>query len=540
MSLASNHTQRKSTWRTRSASLLLALICIVATLSCILKAQAQGIDSQYPSRSAILSQSDNSTSKGVHKHERRKMAGRTVLGYTSPWNPQGAELVEEYRGKFDVVVPCWHTVDIVRAQKGGEAFYEVRGEMTERDRQWKDRLQVATREADLPGHNTSDTILSSAEQDTRLPPVKVLPRFALDRWTPEDLAEMLTKEEHLEAFSSAVMTVIEEAGYDGLVIESNAVWAMKGLVEHLAALLRANDKQIGVVLPPLRTGHVDAEVEKTNRVVLHSIKTLGPIADFVHIMTYDYTGMNGQAFEDVYDTSSLPEGSPLAQDGVRTPGPNTPISWLEGNIEMLSGSLETPGAQNIFETNDMGHTEFVNQHGIADKLLFGVALYGYSYPVGWFETKSASKHGVPRIPPPSPLVSKDNSTSAQEAARAKADKKDEELAHRAVLRFAGDAFTQRDLVGRLKVHKALIRLDEESQEQFLDYVAVLPPSQQPDPKELPEGYNKGQPMASYYRAYFPSAHTISKRLSTVAELSPAAGVAFWDVGQAGRWLLEAI
>lgn len=79
-----------------------------------------------------------------------------------------------------------------------------------------------------------------------------------------------------------------------------------------------------------------------------------------------------------------------------------------------------------------------------------------------------------------------------------------------------------------------MRQEPQSGEQYIDFVAAMPAHQQP--KDVPADANGGKPFASYYRAFWPSAHTMAMRAAVLADYTDV-GVALWDVGQAGEWLL---
>lgn len=496
--------------------LMLALAALCET------SLAQSITSDFPSRTAILEQSDRvAGNASIVNHSRKHMLGRYVMGYVTPWNEKGPELVERYRGKFDAVAPCWHTVEVVRTgdKETGQTFYEIKGQPTEKDKAWQARLQ--------------ESIEDVAKYGKTLEPVQVLPRFALDQWTPEDLAQMVSSQELSGKLAAAITATAIEGDYDGIVFESSSVWALESIVELLAAQLHLVGKTLTIVIPALRPDVNDAKGEKINRIVLVALKRLGPLADRVHVMTYDYS-MGGRKLRETIDLKTLPEGSPLLHEGVRLPGPNTPLEWLRSNLEMLSGSLETPGSETVFG-NLAEVAEYVNANNLKEKLLMGVALYGWSWPVSWHSVRTMDAQGQPRLPPPSPIEKKDNDEEAQAAARAKAAAKDEALGHVPVVRYGADPFTQSDLIMRLQKHKALIRQDEVSGEQLVDYIAQLPDEFQP--KEAAE-QGKGK-MSGYYRAYFPSASTIRQRLEIIEDFD-GAGVAAWDVGQSGAWLLDAL
>lgn len=502
----------------RQLPIILICFCVLVALC-----QSQSLYSPYPSRTTILALSNKSRENAtVVNHIRRHTSGRTVLAYVTPWNPRGTILAEEFRGKFDIISPAWHTID--PAHVDGKTYYNVGGGTTGKgDDEWVKRMQN-------PGKDGNGD---------PLPPVNISPRYVLDQFTAEDLLELLQNDELMEQMARNVYLSVMDNGYDGAVFECAAVWAIEPLIKLIGEKLHAENKTLTVVIPALRGEHGE-EATTSNKIAIHGMRVLSPLADYTMVMTYDHAGLAGVQYGDVYDKSALPEGSALAQDGVRTPGPNAPLEYLEQNLEQLTGQLEVmEGPQ--FSMSGSGVDSVYNSEGAAERLLVGLPLYGYTYPIAWFDNTIVAQDSVPRLPPASPLVANDNDTDAQAKAREKADKKDRENTNIVpLLRFAGEPFKHADLEARLKQNKALIRLDEKSHEQYFDYVDQLSPSiiehmvRKNPTKKVDEN-----PMAnaSYFRAYFPSAHTMKQRLQVILD-KPGAGIALWDLGQAGEWLLH--
>ncbi|UZJ55521.1 hypothetical protein CBS101457_004841 [Exobasidium rhododendri] len=475
---------------------------------------AQSIDSPFPSRTTIIAQSNNSRSNAtIADHIRTHSQDRTVLGYVTPWNPRGTSNAEKFRGKFDIIAPAWHTVDVVHVD--GKTTYEVGGGMpSKEDEEWVRRMQNPAKDG----------------EGRTLPQVNISPRYVLDRFTPEDLVELLGQELLMEELVREIMESVDTNGYDGVVFECAAIWAVEPLIRMLADQLHEKGRTIVTVIPALRQD-ADDQTEQANKIAMHGMKTLSPIVDYIMVMTYDHAGQQGLAFQDVYDVNILPPESPLRQDGVRCPGPNTPLDYLTINAEQLSGDLEA-----LLSGGFVMQSEQDSAAPLSSKMLMGLPLYGYTYSVGWFDQHSNSSLGVARIPPSSPIASKDNDTAAQASSREKATKREEQTSSVVpVLRFPGEPFKHDDLIEILKKNKALIRIDEASQEQYFDYVATLPPSKQP--KVAEEDASSQKPLASYYRAYFPSAHTMFSRLNAMHDF-PGMGIALWDLGQCGEWLLQ--
>jgi chitinase domain-containing protein 1 len=488
--------------------MLLRLAVISAFLASTVS--TQDIRSEYPSRSTILGQADSIQSNAsVVNHIRKHTQDRVVLGYITPWHPKGVTLAEEYRGKFDMISPTWHTADVTHT--GGKTFYSVGGAPPgQAEIDWMRRMQNTAKDGN----------------GQELPKVKILPRYVLDQFTPQDLVELLTDDKHMRSMTRSIIESVDEHGYDGVVFECAAVWAIDKLIAMIAAEVRNRGLMIVTVIPALRQ---DKDAEQARNITMGAMASLSPMVDHVMVMTYDHAGPTGRHYEDVFNVNELPTDSPLRQAGVRVPGPNTPLEYLTTNAEQLSAGLEMPSDEFVMQATQI--------RSVASKMLLGLPLYGYTYPVGWFDQQSSSQQSVARIPPSSPVASKDNDTEAQTASREKALKREKETSSVIpVLRFPGEPFKDADLADVLQEKKVLVRLDESSQEQYIDYVAKLPPTQQPNITEE-ERERLKQPAASYYRAYFPSAHTMKKRLQTIQDF-PEMGVSIWELGMASRWLLD--
>lgn len=493
--------------------LLLAVILgiISSTPSC-----SQDIHSSYPSRTTILAQSNITHSNAsVVNHIRKHTQDRIVLGYVTPWNPRGIHIAESYRGKFDFISPAWHTADAIHT--GGKTYYQIGGAPSgEGEIDWMRRMQKPAKD----------------ENGRDLPKVSISPRYVLDRFTPEELVELLTSDENMASMTRSIVESVEEHNYDGIIFECAAVWAIEKLITMLADELHNRGKTIVTVIPALRQDKDPSNVQATS-ITMHATSILAPLVDYMMIMTYDHAGPTGRPYKEVYNIDTLPAESPLRQKGVRAPGPNTPLDYLTINAEQLSAELE--GVQNsVFFMQ--GQT--TSSTSISSKMLMGLPFYGYSYSIGWFDQNSSSTHGVVRVPPSSPIAAKDNDTDAQAASRLKAQKKDDESPTVVpVLRFPGEPFKHDDLIGVLEDRKVLVRLDESSQEQYIDYVAKLPSSRQPNLTEEEKLQSNNQSQASYYRTFFPSAHTINSRLKAMDDF-PQMGIAIWELAFGGNWLLD--
>jgi hypothetical protein len=42
--------------------------------------------------------------------------GNVVLGYVTPWNPEGKRIARQYAPKFDIIAPVWYNVNLEQLQ----------------------------------------------------------------------------------------------------------------------------------------------------------------------------------------------------------------------------------------------------------------------------------------------------------------------------------------------------------------------------------------------------------------------------------------
>lgn len=488
----------------------------------------QDLYSEYPSRSAILggwSGPPLPSSASTSNHTRMS-PHLNVLGYVTPWNSDGYTLTEQYRGKFDAVSPVWYTL--------------------------KPTLDDATKYAMAGGPSTSAEVAwyrrlteHSVDEVTgeTLPPVKVLPRVLLDNWSTQQYKQLLSSFLEGMALTEAIVAEVVLRKYDGIVFETGAVWALYEPLKMLAERLHAEGKEIIIVLPAMRENQTES-----NELVTSAAKALAPLVDGMHVMTYDHLGPMGAPalFE-----RQLPAHSPLLKDGVRTPGPNAPLTFIKENIHVIQGGevddsedadfAQSEGNQQVFQPgtsslqsdygtiNATSDAYAASPSAILSKLLVGISMYGYEYPIAFMDDV-----GVPRLttPPSSPISTKDNSSEEQAKYRARADQRDASRQVTPILGQPGKAITIHYLIDVLLHNKALVRRDEPSAENYIEYVKAKEDGSMHQREDGSQA-----PVAWYRRAYFPSPRTIEERLNIVEE-SRAGGVALWDVGQGGAWLLH--
>lgn len=490
------------------------------------------------------------TQKWWTNHTRFLPTHSTVLAYVTPWNqPAGRENAEMYRGKLDLVAPAWYSVlpreDDVLANDEG---FPVRGGFpTDEDRDWVKRLQTAT----------------EASDGQELAPLKIVPRFLLEDWMPADDMALL-KPERATLLSQALLDVIKRENFDGAVLESSAAWRAPQAVASVGDAFAKAGKMLVVVFPPFR-----ANEDGVASVLAHAVQVVTPHVDFITVMTYDHAGPAGATVD--LDKYNVTAQSPLRVDTdeeirsqMREPASNQPRKFVETNLNTLLGEPQPSSHESNSEAEDdeMGSIdEQIKRMGgmpLSDtgtfgrqrsqrpskttvggllapednhKVLLGMPLYGYTYPVIWINQKNG--RGEPKVPPAAPPRARQHSSLAASKARSQGERK--ELGKVPLLRGQGEPMTHADMMHWFtqKSVRPLIYNDPESYEARFDYIA---PSKEGLP--VPDGHG-GTREGIYYRAYVPSAYTMVKRREMLAQW-PGTGAALWELGQAAPWLLHGL
>ncbi|KAI0146162.1 hypothetical protein GGR57DRAFT_516991 [Xylariaceae sp. FL1272] len=295
--------------------------------------------------------------KDVHPENPKRYPDVPILGYVTPWNSRGKQLIEDFRTKFDIISPVWYTI---HPDADSAKVYRIEGgPPSEDDIAWYKRLQKPS--ASGPGV------------------VKVTPRFILENWNQDDYNNLVFNQTRWDILSSSVWGVVNDMSFDGIVFESSATHAMGGALEPLSAVLHSHGKILTLVMPPLRTAPGNGA---QNRVILESIPPLAKITDYFSIMTYDLTGPAG-----LESDRSFPAGSTMAESKkhgkVREPGPNTSLEWIKVNMGALSHLLTLDPQSVIGEP-------FQFSEEITARMLMGMPLYGYTYPVTFADAKTGS------------------------------------------------------------------------------------------------------------------------------------------------------
>lgn len=443
------------------------------------------------------------TQKPIVSEDVRQNPSLPVLGYVTPWNSRGKQLVEDHRQKFDIISPVWYTIHAV-----GDG-YEVRGAPPgPEDDEWYKRLQHPAASAD------------GAEQK----PLQVAPRFIVDGWTEEDYRQFIFNDTRWQMLSDAVMGVVTEMAFDGVVFESGATHALPQSLTRLSEALHGAHKILIVVMQPIRTAGEKVDelsvkraelIETTNSLILQNLPQLSLVVDYFSIMTYDMSGPGGREINarNIGGEGKLAEAA--AKGNVREPGPNTSADWVRQNLLSFIEATDAGSA------NHQGFQASLELQQASRKFLMGAPLYGYRYPVMFVNKNSG--HFVEPTPaeklPDKPLIT----GSAGPKVRKKLPEDSV-----AILIRGGEAITASEIVDLIKENKPeALRLEPEG-EYYFDY--------------------EEKPGTGFYRVFLPTKESLGHVLKTIKDvteddlISPfgGAGVALWEVGQSSAGLLAAL
>ncbi|EST07134.1 Glycoside hydrolase, superfamily [Kalmanozyma brasiliensis GHG001] len=545
--------------RRRGSSVLwTSVLCLLALFSSI--ALAASPPAVYETDEYIRIQPELSAATA-------KLSNRTVLAYITPWNPRGAELVDEYVDKIDLVSPVWYTILISRdslsrsTQNGADATYVLSGG---------------------PPSKTEESWLHRKQRQG----IKFTPRFYLDGWQQKDYADLLSNSDNWQRLADVITGEASKMGYDGVVFESAASHLLFEPIRTLHSALQG--KLLTVVLPPLRTtysmgGRVDRTQESQNRMIVQSIPQLAAVVDFFSIMTYDMSSAAGRVSD--VEGKDFPTDSPLRgakRGSLRQPGPNSSPKWIEENIRLIEeatraaarariktaqakraaqqaaeaeAKLESDGEveqlrdpSNPFLYDDFGGQEELNEEAerqpteqitlatleeqddlasIRGKLLMGMPMYGYRYPIFWIDKSTGQ--GIP-VPPPT------NAFEGKELAKRSDPSLDTALLP--FLRGPGEAVTMDTIVSILSDNDgAIIDSRSDDAEGWFDYTETV--TRESVKGREAHGVKPGDEI--YWRMYIPLPSTTKQSLAALEENDETRpGVSLWELGQASSLLLHAL
>jgi spore germination protein YaaH len=414
----------------------------------------------------VIVQADEETDGAVVGRQHPRLP---VLGYVTPWNGGGKQLVEDHRERFDIVCPVWYTV---HPSADATEVYSVRGGPPEDgDSDWYERLQ----------HPSAPSTTSEPPK-----PLQVFPRFILDGWSQDDYRRLLFNKTRWAALSKTIIGVVEEMSFDGVVFESGATHALAGPLSSLSDGLHDHDKQLILVSPPIRTsseaGESTGGLDAHSSAILESLPSLTALADYITIMTYDMNGPAGQQCKAPFPANS-PAGAAQKEGNVREPGPNTSAEWVRANLAAFSGGLGGT-------MDELDEQQILYRPDVSTKLLMGLPLYGYTYPIMYIDVKKGA-------------VEREKKAKQGDAV--------------GILRGAGKPITVLEIDRLLEADVHELQGTEDG-EFYLDY----------------------KDDDGDWRVFLPTQQSMSNVLDVIEGASTLSGVALWEVGQSSAELLSVL
>ncbi|CAO3598574.1 unnamed protein product [Absidia cylindrospora] len=212
------------------------------------------------------------------KAHNKQFGHGNLLAYVTPWNNKGYDVVKKFKGKFDYVSPVWYNVQ----RNYGEHI--VTGEH-DVDEHWMEQVRYQTDSGHMVG--------------------LIVPRFQFLNWQVSDYQAFISDTEEQKRLYRLIVAQTRKHNFDGIVLECGFPVPLMPFVKSLADVLHQIEKQLILVLPPLRKGY-------QSMVDANTFSVLSTFVDRFSLMTYDYS-------------SYLPNG-----------GPNAPTDWIVDNIEELT------------------------------------------------------------------------------------------------------------------------------------------------------------------------------------------------------------
>ena len=264
-------------------------------------------------------------------------AQQPTLAYLTPWNRDGYAVSVNYSHSFTHLSPVWFQIKAT----------------TQASKQHAGRRSLAIL---ITGSHDVDSQWMAAVRAAN-PAVAIVPRFIVEMTAPH-LTKLITTERMQRQLHKRVLEVIDQYGFDGLVLEASDLHAIarregsgggssggSGGKEESKLVAKANDliRAFGkalhthkrslsftlVVRPPFpRSPYFGAK----------DYQSVHADVDYFSLMTYDFSS------------------------GSESPGPNSPLSWAKQSVYALVGE-EASGAERA-------------------KVLMGLNMYGMRWKEG--------------------------------------------------------------------------------------------------------------------------------------------------------------
>ncbi|GAC97956.1 hypothetical protein PHSY_005544 [Pseudozyma hubeiensis SY62] len=509
----------------------------------------------------------------------QKLTNRTVLAYITPWNARGIDVVDEYAEKIDMVSPVWYTVLVDRevvSKGGGNATYVLSGgPPSEKEREWvesklknrESRVKIVPRfYLDSWQQNDYADLLSSPSNWNRLSQLIT--------------TEVSTKGYHGIVFESAATHLL----FEPISLLSSSLKTTDKSLTVVLPPLRTQYSLNGIKLDRMQQSQntmIKQSIPQLAAVVDYfSIMTYdmsgaggraskmegkdfgkesplrgakrGTLREAGPNTSGKWIGENVRLIaEATRDASRAREerrrkqkaeaeaeaelnkeaGEGGDEEVERLKDPSSPFAYDEfGGEEVLdeasvdSQTEERDGEKAPAEQQAEAEQPEDSLSLIKGKLLMGMPMYGYRYPIFWIDKTTGQ--GIIVSPPLNPdegkeLFSRTSSSSLLP-----------------FLRGPAEAVTMDAILTILSDHDGVIIDPKDDGEGWFDYTETVT-SESAKGKES-QGLKPGDEI--YWRMYLPLPSTTQTRLEALEgdNEDVGAGVSLWELGQANGMLLHAL
>lgn len=290
----------------------------------------------------VLAHHAECSTRASHVHY---TTGKT-LGYVTPWNSRGYTLASVFARKFDILSPVWFQLRIKKRKRNNKDKNKGKGE--------EEEGKMGSFHVSLAGHDAVDKTWAAKVQAKG---AKVYPRVLIEASDMSEYVALLSTKAPsgvgvgseisgggpvLQEGVALIREMVEEGGYDGVVLDTGGVPVMRissgGFVTLVSELSKATS--VIIVAPPAHPS-LDQEGSR-QRFDWQDLEEIHPYIEAVSLMSYD------------------------ASSGA-APGPSSPLSWIETTL----GSLLPPPS----------HPKYAI---LAQKILLGINFYAadYTLPAG--------------------------------------------------------------------------------------------------------------------------------------------------------------
>lgn len=203
---------------------------------------------------------------------------------------------------------------------------------------WYQATGVETIEADP---NAPDRATTAFLRTARLEGVRIVPSI-IDKLPAGEMANILSNDDQRRRHVDAIVAFVEEGKFDGVDIDyeqfafadGKGTWdttrpSWVAFIDELSGELHGNDKTLTVSIPPV---YDDGQTDDSGYWV-YDYAAITPMVDRIRVLAYDYS--------------------------TEEPGPVAPLKWVERAVQ---GTAEASGDPS--------------------KLVLGLPLYGYNWPIG--------------------------------------------------------------------------------------------------------------------------------------------------------------